>query len=297
MAGGTTPHLSADTRKSNSMAFSPPARSENGGEYVKARGIQYRGSALRSLVARLITHPLIGHIAGVIFGDRIPSRGLRIDTADPAYSARAKARILFGIYESAEVELVRRHLNGARNVVELGAGLGVVSTHIIDVMAPDGRFAYVEPNPMLFRALSGLSRTVKDPTNIQGILAAISYDTSTVELLTTRDHLGSRVAPDRPEGHGPATVPARTLSAVLEEVGFQECPYFLVCDIEGAEHSILMYDTSALSRCVGMVIEMHAGASGEDGFAELLSKLRACGLQLKEAHGPVAYLARTVLTS
>src|SRR5690349_5654721 len=84
-------------------------------------------ASLKALVARLLCNALTGRLIAAMHRDRIPFGRLTIDTAHGVISARTKARIFFGIYESAEVRCIRTRLRNDLDVVELGSSIGVLS--------------------------------------------------------------------------------------------------------------------------------------------------------------------------
>lgn len=250
-----------------------------------------QGTALRTklAVARASTHPVVGRAAARVLGDRIPNRGIRFDTSDPQITPRVKARLLFGLYEGAELRFIGRHLDGRRDVVELGSSLGITGSHILRALAPGRRLIAVEANPALIDLLGRTLAAHAGTSNWAVEHGAIAYGTDEVLLQVGASTQGSRVAdPDR-DSATTVVVPATTLSGVLDHHGVDR--YDLVCDIEGAEVDLLDLEDEALSRCDRMVIELHPTPTVS--LADVRSTLtERHGFEVLDERGPVLVLGR-----
>src|SRR3569623_3111351 len=88
-----------------------------------------RFTGLKASATRGLTHPLVGKSLGMLFSDRIPCRGVRVDTRANV-TDEVKAKLLWGIYESAEIRFIQQYLRPDLDEEELGSSLGVVARHI-----------------------------------------------------------------------------------------------------------------------------------------------------------------------
>jgi hypothetical protein len=78
---------------------------------------------IKKIVVLFLCHSSMGKLIGLIWNNRIPHRGSRIEVpadGDP----RVNAMLYWGIYESAEIRFVRRYLGNELDVIELGSSLG-----------------------------------------------------------------------------------------------------------------------------------------------------------------------------
>src|SRR5690349_13747309 len=106
---------------------------------------------LKTRMARVTELKPIGIAIGKLFDERIPSRGLRIESRGLA--PEVKSQLLFGTYESAEIRAVHRHLRSDLDVIELGASIGVLSCHIRRKLAMDRHLYAIEPDPNLVKSI------------------------------------------------------------------------------------------------------------------------------------------------
>jgi FkbM family methyltransferase len=116
-----------------------------------------RANAAWAFPKRLISHSLCNNVTGVLlatwFNNRIPNRGCRFDTASNAVPAYKKAMIFLGLFESAEYRFVRDYLDPGLDVVEVGSGIGVISSFIAKKLPSGRRLICVEAHKQLLPLL------------------------------------------------------------------------------------------------------------------------------------------------
>ncbi len=257
------------------------------------RRLELSSAALRAarrvkrFVELALSHPALGRLVGALLRDDIRIRGCRIDTSGDVVAPAAKAALFFGLYEKSEIRFVRRHLARDLDVVELGASLGVVSSHIAQHLAPQRRLVCVEANPRLLeRARANVLRNAPG-ASVAFVHGAIDYsrgggDTAAFSL--SEGNLSSRLASPTTVGTV-VSVPRVTLTGVLREHGLTE--YALVSDIEGAEAALLLADRDALQGCRALVIELHdAEVEGQRvGVEDSIRTIESLGFILRDRSG------------
>lgn len=246
---------------------------------------------LKTLIARMLCHPLIGRLIGVAFGNRIPAHGLTFATSDPIIQPKTKAELFWGIYEKAEVGFVRRYIAPGSTVLELGCSLGVTSCVIAEVVGSEGCLVGVEANPEIVPACRQNLRANAPEAKVTLQNRAIDYSgKDSVWLDFGNDSTSSRTqAVTDTEGRRGAWVTTSTLARLIDEFGVGE--YALVCDIEGAEYGILTQDGDALGRCQLAIVELHA-VEGDDHRrvdpAQMLDLfVGRHGFSVRDQRGPV----------
>src|SRR3569623_274442 len=103
----------------------------------RSRGFTHAHARMTSLAthAKRFIGPLLanrwtGLVAARVLRDRIPHRGLTIDTSSPVVTPEIKAALRMRVYESSEYRFVRRYVPTDCDVIELGGSLGVISCTI-----------------------------------------------------------------------------------------------------------------------------------------------------------------------
>lgn len=214
--------------------------------------------------------------------------------ADRAIASRFVASVFWGFYESAEIRLIERHLSKQTDVVELGASIGVVSSHIAARLGQGHRLIVVEPNPTLLPTLkSNIDRHLADGASAHVEHAAFSTSQTSVALCITdnRDHTATQISDISKANAKSIIVPAMSLTAVIERHNLVD--YTLVCDIEGTEIALLQYDMNALDRCQHLFIELHETTSDRRySVADLIQLIETAGFQLEEAQGNAVYFSK-----
>jgi FkbM family methyltransferase len=245
---------------------------------------------VKRAAARVLCDPFVGRLIGALYGDRIPLNGLRIHTGSPVVAARTKAEIYWGIYESAEIRFLSRFLRTDLDVIELGASLGVVSSHAARALEPGRRLLCVEANPHLIPLIEENLRANAPQREFRVVQRAIDYDAGrdAVRLALGVTTAASHVSSGQGTGGQEIVVPTATLSELLRESGFER--YTLISDIEGAETGVFFDDPKALDGCGQILIELHDTQQngGRLAYGDLAGEIeRRYPFRVREAYGPV----------
>jgi FkbM family methyltransferase len=244
----------------------------------------------KTRIARMICHPRVGRLVRYLFRGTVPNRGCWVDVSDPSVSDRVCASLAWGLYESAEIRLVRRHLPKDLDVVDLGASLGVVSAHVAKRLAGRRKLVCVEANAALLDiARRNVTHNVPGQA-LEVVHAVLAYGTEPVASFSaSQDTLTSSLATAGDEG---TQVPTVTLSRVLSQNSIGD--FSLVCDVEGAEAEMISADKEAFRRCHFIIIELHSTKLGDRimNVPDLLSQVEGLGFRLVEQQGPVFALKR-----
>jgi FkbM family methyltransferase len=262
----------------------------SGGGQVSAVVPTARFAAAKSRLAKALCHPWVGAALGRWYHDEIPDRrGCTIRTPAPV-APYVKALLFWGLYESGEVRFVRQYLRRDLDVVELGASIGVVGSHVARGLEPGRRLICLEANPRLVPLLEKNVRLNAPGVALAVVNAAISYaGEPVVELTLGESNLAGAVGR---QGTERVRVPATTLSSIVRDHQLRE--YCLVSDIEGAEGGLIRHDAAALEGCRQIIIELHeAQVDGRQlSPAELAAALVAIGYQARAQYGPVYVFER-----
>ena len=179
-------------------------------------------------------------------------------------------------YERCELTAVRAALQPGDRVLELGSGIGVVSTAVAEIVGARNVLC-CEANPVaaaLLRrtlALNGCESGV-----CEGAVVSDGPDgsDSTLPFNVASNFLASSVASEDSPGQ---TIEVRALR--LEPLIDQHRIDSLVIDIEGDECALL--DRARLETIRKIVVELHPRVTGIDETASLLDRLSASGLLVR----------------
>ncbi len=184
-----------------------------------------------------------------------------------------RTRLWRGTYERSERALLQRWLDSQAPVVELGGGIGVVSTLVNCRLNNPTRHVVVEANPGLLpildrqRQLNGASFTVE--------YAAIDYSGAATTTLNISDgFLAARVGSDGPG----IQVVTTTLKRVFERHPWTGVT--LICDIEGVETDLVEHEGEVIERhCRTLVIEVHPEFRTDEARARMVEALQRRGFR------------------
>lgn len=219
--------------------------------------------------------------------DRVAFRGSTIDTRDAAVPHSAKARLFWGIYESAECRFVSKHLKSDVAVIELGASIGAVGSQIAQKLSPGTRYTCVEANPNLVETLSRNVECNAKHLESEVVHAAIAYGAAKVDFTVATDNRVSSLG-------GSSTGTKVSVKAICLRDLTSMNPYQLVCDIEGAEVALLENESDVLALCELAIIELHEneGLNHHMTIGELVNGFCQTGLKQVENYGNVYVFKR-----
>lgn len=183
----------------------------------------------------------------------LPYEGLNVPTRRSGMIREVLLQIYYQQYERPEIEGLTRVILPGDRVLELGAGLGIITSLAARATGPSGVVRAHEANPALiadtraFLADNGV-------TNVELVHAVLTPDP---DPASRRFHLAASFAESSllgAEGRDPqgsVEVPAQSLAEVF--LTFR--PDVLICDIEGAEAELIPALPPSSLRAA--VVELH----------------------------------------
>jgi len=184
----------------------------------------------------------------------IKNGGIALVAKHPAISPEMRHILYFNLYEVPELEILRRTLEPTDRVLEVGGGIGFLSTYLAQVCG-DQNVTTVEANPNLEtiirrnHELNGVAPTV--------ILAAATCDArrETATLFLAENFWSTSTVR---QGTKKTVVPTVNLNRLIDDF----MPSYLILDIEGAE--VEMAPALRLDGIEKLLIELHPTVTGND---------------------------------
>ena len=184
-------------------------------------------------------------------------------------SPQVERTVSRGRYEQDECRLIEQVLSPADVVLEVGAGLGLISAYCAKRLGSSRVFAY-EANPDLEACI----RETYSLNEVQPTLdmCAVGADAGKVTLFRSEDLWASSVL--RPSGKvRPVEVPVKALSEIVQLVRAT----LLIVDVEGAESEL--FDRAHLPTVSRIILELHEWVIGTAGARRVRSTLSAIGFE------------------
>jgi FkbM family methyltransferase len=184
-------------------------------------------------------------------------------------SRRVEHAISKGGYEREELKLIQLVLTPSDIVLEIGAGIGLVSAYCAKRVG-SGRVFSFEANPDLepcireTYALNDVEPTLE--------MCAIRGVAGRVTLFRSK-HLFSSSLIQRSPRAVPIEVPGKALSYVVDKIH----PTLLIVDAEGAENELFL--DSQLPGVSKVVIELHERIIGREAVGQVRGALKAAGFK------------------
>lgn len=195
-----------------------------------------------------------------------------------------------GTYERWEGEFVRKILTGGERVLELGGGIGFISTLACKAARPEC-YHVVEANPDLIpvirevHRLNGVTGIEVENcilTNLPGDLQKGSVTFAVAHNFTASSAMKLGI------GRREIEVPARSFNAEVAKHRYDT----LICDIEGSE--LDLFRTADLAHFKTLMIEVHKGIIGLQGVQKVFARIGRAGFGYDEdlSHGSVVTFRR-----
>ncbi len=205
----------------------------------------------------------------------IRSRGLKFPMDPRVINRRRKRLLTDNAYELKETEAVMRVLRPDDTVIELGAGMGYMSTLMAKKKGVAAVHAF-EANPAMIpyiRQVHALNE-VETVTVHNALLGPRKG--KAVDFYVRGDFVASSLQDNLGDAHGGVItvekVEVRNVNTTLKEIE----PSVLVCDIEGAEADLL--PAADLSGLRAAVVELHPQWIGQAGVQAVFDAMHKGGL-------------------
>jgi FkbM family methyltransferase len=208
--------------------------------------------------------------------DRDPfvmSKGMKFPKDGHFITGKLRAALRENRYEAKEAQCILRLVRDGDTVIELGAGIGFMSTLIASRREIKDLFAY-EANPFLIPYIKSV-HAANGLENAHVTHAILGERAGSTDFYVRTNLLSSSMAPlegDTAENTRKIRVDVLDAAKVFQEIQ----PSILVADIEGAEATLLpQLDLSGLR---GAMIELHPQHIGPEGVIAVFSAMMDAGL-------------------
>jgi FkbM family methyltransferase len=173
-------------------------------------------------------------------------------------------------YEADELDLLSQTLLDNDVVLEIGAGIGLISTFCSKRVGSDSVFAF-EANPALEAPIRKMYRLNDVAPNL--CMALLGHSIGVQDFFVQKDFCSSSTIRMRDDDQQIA-VNRLLFSEQLRTIN----PTFLIIDIEGGEYDLLMdADVSSVKK---ILIELHTSFMGVQKAKALLNKLKSQGFEV-----------------
>ncbi|SFJ71386.1 methyltransferase, FkbM family [Celeribacter neptunius] len=208
------------------------------------------------------------------YSEKINVHGIDVPFVSGIITPKIERPMRKGHYEAGEVGFMRDILRPGDRLLELGAGVGVVSSAAASIDGVDAVLS-IEADPTLLPMIRETWRLngIENAELRNGVAMAESdaKDAQEVNFYVRQDFWASSMEPDSRAYERVEKVPAAGVETLLKEFR----PTVLSCDIEGAELGLL--DGADLSGIRHIIMEIHPKVYGPEGVRRIVDMLGAKG--------------------
>jgi FkbM family methyltransferase len=192
--------------------------------------------------------------------------------ADQRISKWVRQALRHGDYESLEIRLLREKLTENDVVMEVGAGIGFISTYCAKQIGSERIFTY-EANPQM-------EQHIRDVYRINGIsptleICLIGEKDGEQTFYIDENFVASSAVQNNRNAKG-IMVPVRSFNREVERLK----PTLLILDVEGYEYEFCQYAT--FGGIQKILIELHERILGRDKSEAVKAHLTGAGFTVTE---------------
>lgn len=205
----------------------------------------------------------------------VRSNGLSFPDDTRIMTDQLRTLLSRGNYEASEARALKTFVNAGSSVVELGAGIGYISSLVVRHHAA-GHVTCIEANPLLCDYI----RRVHDANDVKSanVINAVALPgprtsemVETVPFYVARPFWSSSLRPPKGVPHEEIEVPTLSLDEVLAQAGADA----LICDIEGGEGALL--EEADLAPIRFALVELHTNRIRSEGVVKLFEAMHRHG--------------------
>jgi len=177
-----------------------------------------------------------------------------------------------GDYEKPELQMIKVQLRPNDIVMEIGAGIGLISSYCAKMIGSERVFAY-EANPIMERHIRKTYKLNGICPNLE--ICMIGTQTGQQTFYVEENFWSSSGIQRSPKAKA-IQVPVKSFNQEVRRIN----PTFLSIDIEGGEYDLMQHaDFYNVQR---IVIELHERVIGHDKVEFVKEKLAQAGFQVNE---------------
>lgn len=193
-------------------------------------------------------------------------------------SPRVRESIEAGRYESKEATQVEKLLKAGDRILEIGSGLGFISTIAARSPLSEDVLCY-EADPRLIgyiksvHELNGVSKLT-----VRNAALTTNLAEQSLTFYVRKDFWGSSFSKAAGDYQTTVSIPTESFNDVVQR--FQ--PTFIICDIEGAE--LDLFFNASLFGVTRVLMEIHSKVLGRSGVKRLFDAMSARDFHYDEYH-------------
>ncbi|MDQ7071584.1 MAG: FkbM family methyltransferase [Rhodobacterales bacterium] len=201
----------------------------------------------------------------------IKSRGMKFPKNSDFITGPIRGALRAGNYEQRETETVLKVVQKDDVVIELGAGIGYMSTLVATKRQVKSVHAF-EANPHLISYIKDVHKA-NDVENVTVTNAILGPRKGQVDFFVRKNFIGSSMQ----EVKGTNVVSVEKIEVLNANSVFKKIkPTVLICDIEGAEADL--FPALDLTGLRAAIVELHPQWIGQKGVQAVFDAMHKAGL-------------------
>jgi FkbM family methyltransferase len=194
----------------------------------------------------------------------------------PHISTKVQNAIYGGKYEEEEVQILKSHLSDDDIIMELGTGLGLVSSYCAKHADSKNVFTF-EANPSLEAHIRQNFELNNVSPSLQ--ICLLGEEEGEQNFYLMKDFWSSSTErSDKDKLREIVKIPVKSFNKEIQRID----PTFLILDIEGGEYDLFQYAT--LHNVQKILIELHPYTIGEEKSQFVKNKLADAGFKVVDVY-------------
>lgn len=179
-----------------------------------------------------------------------------------------------GYYEQSEMQLLQQHLSKNDTVMEVGAGIGFLSSYCAKQIGSDRVFAY--------EANTGLEKHIRENYKINSVnpsleMCLVGVEEGEQEFYISKDFWSSSTSSTHGKNAKRTVISMKSFYKEVERIN----PSFVIIDIEGGEYD-LFKESRSLHNIRKIIIEVHRSKLGDEKSELVIANLEQAGFRVEQ---------------
>lgn len=227
---------------------------------------------------------ILGFFRTVFNVSDVTIQGIKVNLNHSSITKALRKVFYYELYEADEISILKNHLVKQDVLLEIGAGIGYLSSYCSKIVGDERVYSY-EANPEMAEKVSETYKLNNVSPNFKNAFA--SFENSFVDFYL-ESNFWSSSSKKRSENSKKVSIPTIDINEEINRVS----PTFMIVDIEGGEIDLI--DKINFTSVKKLILEVHPHVIGDGNTSKVIAQLVSKGfdLMLTESRGIVLYFEK-----
>ena len=227
---------------------------------------------------------ILGFLRAVFNVSDVTIQGIRVNLNHRSITRALRKVFYYELYEADEITILKNHLAKQDVLLEIGAGIGYLSSYCSKIIGDNRVYSY-EANPEMAEKILETYKLNNVSPNFKNAFA--SFENGFIDFYL-ESNFWSSSSKKRSDNSKKVSIPTINVNEEINRVS----PTFMIVDIEGGEIDLI--DKIDFATVKKLILEVHPHVIGDKNTSKVIAQLISKGFDLKltESRGIVLYFEK-----